>query len=306
MSATPVDVAALRPRLFGLAYRMLGSATQAEDIVQDAFARWYAAARDDVRNENAFLMTTVTNLCLDHLKSARAQREVYVGEWLPEPIADDTAAATELVGAPYASAESEVERLESISLAFLAILDTLSPLERAAYLLHEVFDYAHADVAHIIGRTEAACRQLHRRAKQALKLRRPTTATPQRHRELLGAFLAACERGDLDGLTKLLAADVVSRADGGGKAAAANRPVVGTLPVARLYIGLAQRFLGGSVAEIRVVNGWPALVVRDGEVLRTVVQVHSAGERIDSIYAIVNPDKLAHLARTLALRTAAA
>jgi RNA polymerase sigma-70 factor, ECF subfamily len=304
VSATRADVAALRPRLFGLAYRMLGSATQAEDIVQDAFARWYASARDDVRNEGAFLMTTVTNLCLDHLKSARAQRELYVGEWLPEPIAGDDSGNASVVDASYASAQGDLERLESISLAFVAILDTLSPLERAAFLLHEVFDYAHGDVARIIGRTEAACRQLHRRAKQALKTRRPKTATPQRHRELLGAFLAACEDGDLDGLTRLLAADVVVRADGGGKAAAASRPVVGALPAARLYIGLARRFLTGMAAEIRVVNGWPALIVREGDVLRTVVQVHSAGERIDSIYAVVNPDKLAHLARALGLRTA--
>jgi RNA polymerase sigma-70 factor (ECF subfamily) len=305
MSGTNGDIATHRPRLFGLAYRMLGSATQAEDVVQDAFERWYTAPRDDVRNEAAFLMTTVTNLCLDHLKSARAQRELYPGEWLPEPIAVDAEGLSDELSADthYASAETDLERLESISLAFLAVLDTLTPLERAVYLLHDVFDCSHADVARSIGRTETACRQIYRRAKQALKMRKPATGSPERHRELLAAFLAACERGDLDGLTRLLAADVVVRADGGGKAAATNRPVVGALQAARLYVGLAKRFLAGTTTEIRSVNGWPALVVREDDVLRSVIQLHSDGERIDTIYAVVNPDKLARLAAALELRT---
>jgi RNA polymerase sigma-70 factor (ECF subfamily) len=295
-------VAMHRPRLFGLAYRMLGSAAEAEDVVQDAFARWYSAPRDDVRDEAAFLVTTVTRLCFDHLKSARVRREVYVGEWLAEPIA---VAPGELLGEPFAhtqeSAEHELERLESISLAFLALLDTLTPLERAVYLLHDVFDYGFAAVGAIVGRNEAACRQVHRRAKLAIRSRRTSTASPERHRELLAAFLAACRDGDLDGLQKVLAEHVVARADGGGKAAAANRSVVGAVPTARLYVGLVRRYGRGIEMEIRAVNGWPTIVATEGRVLRAAIQAHSDGERIDALYAVTNPDKLVALATALDL-----
>jgi RNA polymerase sigma-70 factor (ECF subfamily) len=302
-----VDSAAThRPRLFGLAYRMLGSAAQAEDVVQDAYARWYSAPRDDVRDEAAFLVTTVTHLCFDHLKSARVRREVYPGEWLAEPIAlDPDELRKESFDGTQESAETEIERLESISLAFLALLDTLTPLERAVYLLHEVFDYGFAAVGSIVDRNEAACRQVHRRAKLAIRSRRTSTAPPERHRELLTAFLSACREGDLDGLQRLLADQVVARADGGGKAAAANRAVVGAEPVARLFIGLMRRYGGNVEIEIRSVNGWPALVAREGRVLLAVTQAHSDGDRIDALHAVTNPDKLVALASALGLAVAA-
>jgi RNA polymerase sigma-70 factor (ECF subfamily) len=302
-----VDSAAThRPRLFGLAYRMLGSAAQAEDVVQDAFARWYSAPRDDVRDEAAFLVTTVTRLCLDHMKSARVRREVYPGEWLAEPIALDPGELNEESSdRVHESAESELERLESISLAFLALMDTLTPLERAVYLLHEVFDYGFAAVGSIVDRNEAACRQAHRRAKLAIQSRRTSTGSPERHRELLAAFLGACRDGDLDGLQKLLAEHVVARADGGGRAPAASRPVVGAAPAARLYLGLMRRYGRDVDVEIRPVNGWPALVAREGRVLLAVIQAHSDGERIDALYAVTNPDKLATLAAALGLAVAA-
>lgn len=303
MSAEIDPIAAQRPRLFGLAYRMLGSAAQAEDAVQEAYARWYAQPRDAVRNEAAFLTTIVTRLCLDELKSARARREQYPGVWLPEPLAVEPEALQAELAAPVQhSAESELERLESISLAFMALLESLTPLERAVYLLHEVFGYGHGEVAQITGRSEAACRQIHRRAKHSLHARKPVAASPERHRELLAAFFAACRKGDLDGLTRLLAEDVVSRADGGGRATAANRPVVGARAVARLYCGFARRADADTQAEIRAVNGWPSLVLCTGNVLRSVIQIQTNGERIGAIYAVTNPEKLARLAAGLGLR----
>lgn len=306
MSAEVDPIAAQRPRLFGLAYRMLGSAAQAEDVVQEAFARWYAQPRNDVQSDAAFLTTVVTNLCLDHLKSARVQREHYPGPWLPEPIAvDPDDLRTE---APpddrHASAEAELERLQSISLAFMALLDALTPLERAVYLLHEVFDYSHAEVAAIVGRNETACRQIHRRARKALHARKPAAASPERHRELLDAFLAACQRGDLDGLTKLLTDEVVARSDGGGKATAANRLVIGARAVARLYCGVWRNADNSARVQVRAINGWPALVVYAGDVLHSVIQIHSDGERINEVDAVLNPDKLARVAEALGLRVA--
>jgi RNA polymerase sigma-70 factor (ECF subfamily) len=302
MSAEIDPIAAQRPRLFGLAYRMLGSPAQAEDVVQEAYARWYAQPRDEVLNEAAFLTTVVTRLCLDQLKSARAQRERYPGVWLPEPLAVEPEELHAELGAPAQhSAEHELERLESISLAFLALLESLTPLERAVYLLHEVFGYSHAEVAAITARSEAASRQIHRRAKQSLQARKPAVASPERHRELLAAFLAACQQGDLDGLTRLLAEDVVSRADGGGHAAAAIRPVAGARAVARLYRGFARRADPDTRAQILSINGWPSLVLCSGGVLRSVIQIRTDGERIDAIHAITNPEKLARLAGELGL-----
>lgn len=304
MSAQLDPIAAQRPRLFGLAYRMLGSSAQAEDTVQEAFARWYAQPRDDVHNAAAFLTTMVTRLCLDHLKSARAQREYYPGQWLPEPIAsessdlydkdcDDATRGT--------SIEADLERLQSISLAFITLLDTLTPLERAVYLLHEVFDYNHAEISIIVGRSEAACRQNYRRAKQSLHTRKFTIASPARHHELLNAFLMACQQGDLASITRLLANDVVARADGGGKATAASRPLIGARAVARLYLGYLNCADPPEYdVEIRGINGWPALIVCTDGVLRAVIQIHADDQHINEIITVVNPDKLARLANALA------
>jgi RNA polymerase sigma-70 factor (ECF subfamily) len=302
-SARADPIAAHRPRLFGLAYRLLGSAALAEDVVQEAFVRWYAHDRSEVRNEAAFLTTVVTHLSLDHLKSARAQREHYPGPWLPEPVMleDDEPAAGEPAGA-HGPPEHDVERLQSVSLAFLALLETLTPLERAVYVLHEVFDYSHAEVGAMLRRSEPACRQVYRRARQALHQRRPSPASPALHRQLLQAFLAACEQGDLDGLTRLLADDVLARSDGGGRVTAARRPLVGPRAVARLYRGLWRHHDPLTRAEVATVNGWPALLLRRHDVLGAVITIRVAGDRIDGIDAVVNPDKLEPLARTLGLR----
>jgi RNA polymerase sigma-70 factor (ECF subfamily) len=279
-----------RPQLFGIAYRMLGSAADAEDVVQDAYLKWQSAPRDDVRSERAFLSTMVTRLCLDQLASARVRREKYVGPWLPEPV------RTEFGSAPFEQPSADPPDLESISLAFLVLLQSLTPVERAVYLLHEVFDYSHAEIAQILGREETACRQLLHRAKASVNAGRPRFAPDkQAHQNLLGKFMMAVGGGDLDGLKKLLASDVTAWSDGGGKATAATQALHGAEHVARFYHGLGKKMprdLGFAIEEI---NGWPAIVLRNPEGIETVINLETDGQLIYGIRAVRNPDKLARL-----------
>jgi RNA polymerase sigma-70 factor (ECF subfamily) len=269
-----------RPVLLSIAYRMLGSFAEAEDIVQDAWLRWRDAPRDEVLSERAFLATVVTRLCLDQLKSARVTRETYVGPWLPEPVRTDR----------------QVDP-ETISLAFLVLLESLSPIERAVYLLHEVFEFSHAEVARMVGKEEPACRQILHRAREHVLARRPRFApTRQAHERLLESFMSACMSGDLEGLKQLLAEDAVAWADGGGKIrGAALKPVQGAESVARLYIGIVKKIPAGlSVeAEVRDVNGWPALVLKVNGALFDIISLETDGERIHGIRAVLNPEKLA-------------
>lgn len=268
-----------RARLVAHAYRMLGSRAQAEDVVQEAYARWFSAPRDAVQTPVAFLTTMVTHLCLDHLKSAQAQRETYVGSWLPEPVAALDADA------------------QSISYAFMTLLETLSPLERAVYLLREVFEYNPAEVAAMLGRSEAAVRQSHHRAREAVLARRPRFAPDrQAHLRLVTGFLDAARSGDFDALQSLIASEAVMRSDGGGKAAAVSREVVGASAIAKLYVGFLRAAPEDLRMEVRDVNGWPALVAWTGPALRVVVNFETDGEHILGVYAMVNPDKLAGLA----------
>lgn len=283
--------AAHRPLLLGLAYRMLGSHAEAEDVVQEAFLRWHAAPQSTVTTPRAYLATVVTHLCLDQLKSARARREEYVGPWIPEPV------LTELdVLVPTASADSSAtlgER-QTLSLAFLVLLERLSPLERAAYLLHEVFDYNHAEVGEILGKEEATCRQLYHRAQQHLAKGR-TRFAPSReeHERLLMTFLQAMGQGDLTGLRSLLATEATAWSDGGGKVNAARKPVRGADAVARLFVGLSRKAQGLPLEYVLAeVNGWPALIVRQSGRPFMVLSCESDGQRIHGIYVVVNPDKL--------------
>jgi RNA polymerase sigma-70 factor (ECF subfamily) len=269
-----------RPSLFALAYRMLGSAAEAEDIVQEAWLRWREA--EGVESPRAWLSTVVTRLCLDALKSARARRETYVGPWLPEPIAT--------------SAE-EIDP-ETVSLAFLTVLERLTPVERAAYLLHAVFDYSHSEVASILARDEATVRQIYHRAKSRVTEARPRFApSKEAHARLLEGFALACTNGDVAGLRAMLADDVVAWSDGGGKRRAALNPVFGSDAVSRLFVGLAKK--GGAdghdVAFVEV-NGWPALALKLQGRIDTVVAIQTDGERIYAVYVVVNPDKLGRLA----------
>jgi RNA polymerase sigma-70 factor (ECF subfamily) len=286
-SSGPHDADPLAPyrgRLLGLAYRMLGSRSDAEDAVQDAYLR-FAGARD-VRNPEAFLVTVVTRLCLDRLKSAKAQREVYVGPWLPEPVFDAEGLA----------ADAATELADDLSFALLLALDRLSPLERAAFLLHDVFDMPFADVAGMIDRTEAACRQLATRARRAVRDARPSAAAPpDGHAALLSAFGEAVASGDVSRLAGLLRADAIALTDGGGRKSAALNPIMGADKVARFFIGLANKNAGRDISiQPTMINGTVgALVYADGE-LDHSLSMAIDHDRIAAIYIVRNPDKLRH------------
>jgi RNA polymerase sigma-70 factor (ECF subfamily) len=274
-----------RGRLLGLAYRMLGSRSDAEDVVQDAYLRF--AGAQDVHNAEAFLVTVVTRLCLDRLKSARAQREVYVGPWLPEPVFD----------AEGLSADAATELADDLSFALLLALDRLSPLERAAFLLHDVFDTPFPEIAAMLGRTEAACRQLASRARRAVRDNRPAPAkAPDNHARLLQAFGDAVASGDVAQLAELLRADAVALTDGGGRKTAARNPIIGAEKVARFFIGIAAKNAGHDIRiEPAVINGAVgALLYLDGELDHTMSMAID-GEKIAAIYIVRNPDKLRHL-----------
>ena len=278
-------MAPYRGRLLGLAYRMLGSRSDAEDVVQDAYLR-FAGARE-VQNPEAFLVTVVTRLCLDRLRSAKAQREIYVGPWLPEPVVD----------AEGLSPDAATEFADDLSFALLLALDRLSPLERAAFLLHDVFDIQFAEVAQMIDRTEVACRQLATRARRAVREARPAPpAPPDNHARLLSAFGEAVVSGDVSRLAGMLREDAIALTDGGGRKTAALNPIRGADKIARFFVSLAAKNTDRNVRiEPAVINGiLGALIYIDGKVDHSVSMAID-GERIAAIYIVRNPDKLRHL-----------
>jgi RNA polymerase sigma-70 factor (ECF subfamily) len=278
-------MAPYRGRLLGLAYRMLGSRSDAEDVVQDAYLR-FAGARE-VQNPEAFLVTVVTRLCLDRLRSAKAQREIYVGPWLPEPVVD----------AEGLSPDAATEFADDLSFALLLALDRLSPLERAAFLLHDVFDIQFAEVAQMIDRTEVACRQLATRARRAVREARPAPpAPPDNHARLLSAFGEAVVSGDVSRLAGMLREDAIALTDGGGRKTAALNPIKGADKIARFFVSLAAKNTDRNVRiEPTVINGiLGALIYIDGEVDHSVSMAID-GERIAAIYIVRNPDKLRHV-----------
>src|SRR5262245_51728838 len=236
---------------------MLGSAMEAEDIVQEAYLRYRATRPESIRTLKSYLTTIVHHLCIDHLKSAQARRENYVGPWLPEPVITGD-------GASLLSPLRQITDRESISMAFLVLLESLSSLERAVFLLREVFDYAYADIAQITGRDEAACRQLFSRAKKHISDHRPRfPASPEAHAKMVDRFMEACRAGDMDGLMSLLAEDVTVWSDSGGKVAgAARQPVQGRETVARGILGILSRAPEGTTVEVIEANGLPALLIR--------------------------------------------
>jgi len=276
--------AAVRGRLFGIAYRMLGSATEAEDVVQETWLRWQAYDRSAVRDPAAFLATTTTRLAINVATSARARRETYVGPWLPEPV--DTSADPAL-GA---------ERAEALELAVLVLLEKLSPTERAAYVLREAFGYPYRDIADILGLQEAGARQLVTRARKHLREERRASVTSLEQRRLLKAFLAAARSGDVAALEELFAADVVSYSDGGGVVRASRVPVVGRTKVARFVAAFATRFWADITVGWGEANGQPAiLLTRDG-VLSGVLTLAGSDTGIDQLMWQLNPDKLTGMA----------
>jgi len=279
-----------RSLLFAIAYRMLGSAMEAEDIVQEAYLRYRATLPESIRTLKSFLTTIVYHLCIDHLKSAQVQRETYVGPWLPEPIITGD-------GASRLSPLRQITDRESISMAFLVLLESLSPLERAVFLLREVFDYEYTEIAQITGRNEAACRQLFSRAKKHISEHRPRfPASPEAHTKMVGRFMEACIAGDMDGLMSLLVEDVTVWSDSGGKVSgAARQPIQGRDRVARAMIGNAARAPEGTTLEVIEANGFPALLIRVKGQVVGVLTLEVEGDFIRAIRNVANPDKLAHL-----------
>ena len=287
-----------RPTLFALAYRLLGSASEAEDVLQDAYLRFARADPAALRSREAYLRTVVTRLCLDRLKAAHTQREQYFGTWLPEPLLTNDAGA---------DPQQRAERHESITLAFLVVLETLTPPERAAFVLHDVFGYPHAEVATILGLSAANCRQLAHRAKERLAEARPRfTASPTQQRTLVAGFLAAVEEGDVARLQSLLADDVVFWADTGGKTPAPRRPVQGNATVATLlpaFLANVLQLVGGDRdamrSEIAEVNGEPAIVLWLHDRLDSVTVCSLGDGQITALRLVRNPEKLAYIARQL-------
>lgn len=278
-----------RTRLFALAYRMLGSASEAEDAVQEAYLRWDAADRDEIRSAEAWLTTVVVNLSRTWLDSARSRRETYVGEWIPEPV---PTAGGEL--GPLESAEQR----ELVSLAFLTLLERLTPAERAVFVLREAFGYAHREIADMLGLSESNSQQLYRRASQRVHDDRPRfDSDPERARELLDRFLAAASSGDLQALERLFAADIVSVADGGGKVTAARRPIEGASRVARYLVGLLSREIPGLEISVEEINGAPAVVARVAGTVLGIVAVDISKGLVNATRLMLNPDKLEFFAR---------
>ncbi len=269
----------LRPKLMRVAYRMLGSVADAEDMVQEAFIRWMGAERREVREPEAFLRRTVTRLCLDQLKSAHRRRETYVGPWLPDPVVED-------------------EAEEDVTLPLMLALERLSPLERAAFLLHDVFGLAFEEVASTVGREPAACRQLAARARTHVRSARPRfQVDKQRSLELAEAFFTASRNGDMKALGAMLAADVSAHSDGGGKRPAVLHPIIGFDAVMTALQALAALFRkhGSTLVRTGFINGLPGFVTReaDGELQTTALDIE--GGKIAAIYVVRNPDKLRHL-----------
>jgi RNA polymerase sigma-70 factor, ECF subfamily len=283
-----------RPYLFSVAYRMLGSAMDAEDAVQETYLRAQATPLESIVSPKAYLTTILTRLCVDQLHLARRQRETYIGPWLPEPISTAPSAES-------ANPEERVDTYESISLAFLMLLEQLQPVERAVFLLREVFEYDYAEIAGFLGKSEMACRQAFSRAKKHLADHRPRfPASPDTHRQMMANFINATQAGDMTGLMNLLAEDVTLWADGGGKVrGAATRPIVGREAVARFAIGTTRRnlptFPEGTRLEVSDVNGRPALVVRAGSRALVVLTIEVEEDRIIAVHAVGNPDKLGHV-----------
>jgi RNA polymerase sigma-70 factor (ECF subfamily) len=276
-----------RSLLFSLAYRMLGSVADAEDMLQEAFVRWQGASHADIRSPKAFLITIVTRLFIDHLKSSRARREEYVGQWLPEPVVTDPASD------PFEQVQSD----ESLSIAFLVLLERLTPDERAVFLLREIFDYDYSEIATVIDQSEANSRQILRRAKQHVSAPRARFIAPQRKREeLRRQFLEAAGKGNLAGLIQLLSADVTLHTDGGGKGRAVPNVIHGASKVGRAVLsGLSRVPPTNAVISIVQLNGEAGFIIYIDDQPQFVFVLHASTDSIQTIYVMTNPEKLSHL-----------
>jgi RNA polymerase sigma-70 factor (ECF subfamily) len=283
------EIMSERRQLINVAYRLLGSLAEAEDAVQETYARWYALTpwqRDDIESPGAWLTTVTSRICLDQLNSARARRERYVGQWIPEPLPEPT----EWVGAP-ADPADRVTLDESVSMAFLVVLESMTPAERVAFVLHDVFGYPFGEIAGIVGRTTAACRQLASSGRRRVRAARSVAAPTDRQLAVVREFKNAWQTNDIAALVALLDPDVTFAADGGGLAPAALEPIEGAEQIARYLADLAVRAAGMTILE-RTVNGQPGLIAHDGRTIVTVFAFDVTGGHISHIWAVRNPDKL--------------
>lgn len=287
MTETPTDrdevFQEYRPLLFSIAYRMLGSVADAEDIVQEAFVRWHQGAETKVRSPKSYLSAVATRLSIDHLRSARVRREEYVGPWLPEPLLADRSL----------DAVETIELDETLSMAFLVLLENLTPVERAVFLLREVFDYDYAEIAHIVGKSEANCRQIARRARESVAARRPRFETSvEQEKRLMNGFLEACFNGDMESLLALLSEDVILWSDGGGKVRAALNPIYGSEKVSRFLLGILGKTPPDFSTRMVSVNGDPGVVGYVGGQPMSALSLDAAEGQIQAIRIVVNPEKL--------------
>ena len=272
-----------RPLLFSIAYRMLGSVMDAEDIVQETYLRCQKSPEEDVRSPKSYLSTVVTRLCIDQLRSARVQRERYIGPWLPEPLIADQAPAP----------DERAALADSLSVAFLVLLENLSPAERAVFLLREVFEYEYAEIATVVGKSEASCRQTLHRARLKLTERpRRFDASPAQISKLMERFFAAARRGDMQGLLELLTDDATLWSDGGGKVAAALNPIYGADKIARFFAGIARALSATLTLRAAVVNGQPGMITYVEGRPQSVITAELEDGKIGAIRIVVNPDKL--------------
>lgn len=273
-----------RGRLFGLAYRMLGSRAEAEDVVQDAYLRWHQTDHARIETPEAWLVATTSRLAIDRLRRLKTEREAYVGPWLPEPLLGQERPP-----------DRQLDLADDLSMAFLTLLERLAPDERAAFLLHDVFDVGYPQIAGVLERTESACRQVVHRARTRVRgERRRFDATGAAKTALLRTFTAALEARDEQRLLGLFAPDAIWTADGGGRSAAAPYPIVGADRIARLVLGLREKFWSDQrTLDIATINGEPGLVIRDGGRLTATLSIATDGDRILGVFAVVNPDKLA-------------
>jgi len=291
MDERDAQFTAARPMLFAIAYRMVGSVMDAEDLVQDAYLRWREAPETEVRTPLAYLTTIVTRLAINQLTAARTRRETYVGPWLPEPLVTDQST----------DAAASAELAESLSMAFLVLLERLAPVERAVFLLHDVFDLDYAEIARIVEKTETNCRQILARARERVATDRHRFDVDQGRAEaLLKRFNAAAESGDLDGLVALLADDITLVADGGGKAKGAlTKPVHGSEPVAKVILNTMRRLIpDGVVFRPASLNGRPGMIAYAGQTPQAAVIFEIGPARIEAIYVVANPDKLSRVSQT--------
>ncbi len=285
MDAAGIPVAvfeSIRGRLFGLAYRMTGSRADAEDIVQEAYVRWHQAQQRAIENPDAWLVTTTGRLAIDRLRRLKTEREAYVGQWLPEPIVT------------HDQPDRNLDLADDLSMAFLNILERLAPEERAAFLLHDVFDVGYGEIASVLEKSESACRQVVHRARERVRSdRKRFEVTESAKAAMLQKFLAAMEARNEQALLALFAPDATWTADGGGRTAAGPQPIVGADRIARLVIGLREKFWAADrTLHVETVNGETALCMRDGARLTATISIATDGEHIHAVYAVVNPDKL--------------